>query len=382
MGEARIGNDKYYLGHNSLGRKAWLLRSKPACSTGASSNLLQVSSDGITPDGALPKPSDELVQRLTSDRDWSGLNLSGLDLRNLKLNFVGVQLDDVSFAGSDIRGLFLRGAKGSRVDFTGAQTQGMIIDCRAALTDVISGGEFDLQGVTVNPTVLRFREPTRLLNASTVRYSIVSSERVLRVANVTFAGDVIKRNDLNAFSLILEGDFTDAVFEGLPDEPYKLTRVGFENCLFRRAVAPNVKAKDCGFQGCSFSEAQLPNWDLEGGIYFGECDFTDADVRGWQDHSPLQEGFRVSELNLHGANLQNTDEKVLRVMSSGGEYDKFTLEEAAEHLHIPVEEVGVLVWLGELEARHNSSFKVDSTPDSKLVHVPGWEIKAFRERSR
>lgn len=372
MGMKRIGNSRFRRGRNSLGRNAWLLRDDVDASVsdaGSTVNLLDVSGEGAGP----ATPSPELVERLRRDSNWSGLDLSGLDLRDVFADkFSPTCVDGTDFSGSDLRGVSFARATGSGANFTGALTEGILLHRWTSLTDIISGGSFDVTNMRVGVSELRFAEPTRLVGFETLR-----ADGASKLAGADFSGETLVPWILMEFSEVRDSNFTGAVFADNKSRRSTVVEMQFINCDFSWASMTDVYVRGGVFSSCRFDGADLTGWRLNDRSKFHDCDFGDANMSGWGflEGSSYGVGW-YGENKLGRVDLTGTDGTMVKhLMGSEVGLEGFKLRAAAEQAKIDVDELGVLAWAGEVEVRDLDTFDVVDGVADDTVWVPGWSVR-------
>lgn len=387
MADARKGNDKYVLGKDVLGRSAWLLRDphqdSGSTKAGSAANLLGVADQGVSDPHedlpSLPKPSPELTERLLLFNDWLGLDLSGLDLRDVLAECKVFNLSDTNLSGADLRGgRLFGGAIHQNTNMTGARTAGMTLEEGVRFEGLITDGTFDMTDMLIGQSEIRFAERTRLIGYAGVTPSHYGGYgQSVRFHNVDFSGEHFKYNDLAAFSEISNGDFTNTTFTGIHGRGYVL-RGHFVHCDFTDAEMRDAEMSLVYFERCDLSDADLSGWTFEGHNTFHTCNFKGANLSGWM----LQREVGWSSLgivgtnNLSDADLTGADEKVLQELKrTGHDYRRFSVANAASNAGVSIDELGMLLWLGEVEARNNVTCEVVTDRVSADVHIPEWSLR-------
>jgi uncharacterized protein YjbI with pentapeptide repeats len=388
MAATRKDNDKYYLGVNVLGRPAWMLRDPKTGSSGgmgSSANLLGASNEGtdLYEDlPLLPQPSFELKERLVNRGDWSGLDLSGLDLRDVLAECELYNVSGVNFSGSDFRGTIWSGVGGDHVDFSGARTAGMTMDQGVRLRNVRTDGVFDMTDFTLGYTDIRFVNPTRLIGCQGVSASRHGGYGVsVRVTNVDFSGEEIQNGDLDAFSEITDGNFTDTTFPKKYHSGYAFRGIKFVRCDFTNAAIPDAEVSSAFFERCELRDTDLSGWSFDGYSTFQSCNFENTNMNGWiiDRYAGTCEIAFTGDTSFSDVDLTGADEEVVKEMVRGGyPYGAFSLREAAEQTGIDVDELGVLIWLGDVEVRDNLSGAVVTGRADNSIHLPEWSVNKLK----
>jgi uncharacterized protein YjbI with pentapeptide repeats len=377
MGVKRIGNPNFYRSTNVKGGAAWKRLPSSDVVGPPAGNLVDVA-NGEPEFNELPKPSPELLKRLADSRDWSDLDLSGLDLRYVPAKTGRVIVNGTSFAGSDLRGFFMRGAMGEGVDFSGARTENMVLDLDVQLSDIITDGTFDLENVVVGATRLSFRDPTRLLNyEKAVPSQLGGYGMSFVVDNVDFSGDTISASHLNGFRRICRGNFTDAQFVGDNGKGFPFNESQFDHCVFQAAHMQDARVEGVKFISCDFLDANTSGWAFVGANEILNCSFTNADMQNWKE---VKNGgwhkLHVAKSKIDGADLSGVDPSLLREMLRGkSHYKWYTIAEAAKMANIDRDEFLVRVWAGDIETRNNQTLEIEENVDERKVHIPIWVLK-------
>jgi hypothetical protein len=67
-----------------------------------------------------------------------------------------------------------------------------------------------------------------------------------------------------------------------------------------------------------------------------------------------------------------------RTVRQFAEYERFTLDDAADLLNVDRDTLAILVWGGEVEMRNNYTGDVVTSGDAADGHIPVWAIQNYR----
>lgn len=121
--------------------------------------------------------------------------------------------------------------------------------------------------------------------------------------------------------------------------------------------------------GCSFDGASLRDVDMRLAT-LRKCSFVGADVTG-ADFSDVE---IVGEVDFTNSTL--TAEQYDALRSTGGKiiYRKHSVASAASALGVTEDDVAVMIWAGDLEARDVTGRVVHEQFDAERHHIPQWAL--------
>ncbi|HWK40011.1 MAG TPA: pentapeptide repeat-containing protein [Hyphomicrobium sp.] len=175
-----------------------------------------------------------------SGRRLNGIDLSGLDLRRLKLQ--AARINGTNFAGSDLEGVVLDQAWGLRSDFSKANLKGSSLFATQLMDAKLPGADF-----------------------SHARIAADFSRADLRGAN--FAGANLSADMKNQSMGLMRGVFKSSKLEG----------ASFKDANLSRAVMEYASLRDADLSGANLTGSELAGADLTGANVAG-ANFNQADV--------------------------------------------------------------------------------------------------------
>jgi uncharacterized protein YjbI with pentapeptide repeats len=172
---------------------------------------------------------------------------------------------------------------------------------------------------------------------------------------------------------ITNSKFDDVNFTGTSFE-YSFTGTSFEY-----SFPPAVEGSS--LRGANFTDADLadtnfapfnPTNMFDDGAEWPSTDLSDATWTGAKTANMVVRQVLSGEaLTVHG----DASDRTVRQLA---EYERFTLDDAADLLNVDRDTLAVLVWGGEVEMRNNYTGDVITSGDTADGHIPVWAIQNYR----
>lgn len=168
---------------------------------------------------------------------------------------------------------------------------------------------------------------------------------------INFSGSQIQGASFSPIGRLIDCSFDDANMDFV--NIYNST---VKRCSFKGASLRGIRAEYSSFKGCDFSDADL-----------SDARFWGSDLRGcsWK-------GANMKDVAL----IENPSTGDRELDYRAARYEKYTFEQAAKRMGLDEETFKVVLWVEDIEVRHNDTYEVvtkDFNPEKN--HIPEWVIQ-------